>query len=514
MSQTRPDIDVHPRSHPSEALSRHVFDVVIIGGGPAGLTTAGRVAQGGLSVLLIESELVGGECACWACIPSKALLRASESIKGVQAVGGAREMLKDINGADKFSAQPDIDLRGMWARRDMFVHQWKDDFLLNQMSSAGIEVIHGVGQLSGEKKVEIKDWHSGEMIEVEARHAVVMATGSVPVIPDSIEGLKASKYWTPREAVSASHVPDHLIVLGAGAVGTEMATLYNQIGSKVTLIAHLLLPKVVPEAAAMVQQELAKAGVDVRLGLGVDKVSRLGKTVTAVLSDGAVVEGTEILVAAGRRAQTNNMTLERVGLPCEGRWIPVDDSMCVTSISGDWLYAVGDLNGRALMTHIAKYQAKLAGNSIVAKARGRYHEEVKSQAWDRLTAKPTGLAIAQSIFTDPQVAASGLTPDQARGRGIDVRTISVKQDGPGAMLHAEGYQGWAQWVIDDGGRLVGATFVGRDAVDLLQASTMAIVGRMTVEQIWHVTPPFPTLSEVYTTLSEAAEEWRSLFHKD
>ena len=230
-------------------------------------------------------------------------------------------------------------------------------------------------------------------MEVDAKQAVVIATGSEPIIPE-IEGLKSSRYWTPREAVSAREVPDHLIILGAGAVGTEMATLYTQMGSKVTLISGRLLPKLVPEAGKMVQESLAKAGVDVRLGSKVTKVDKTGTIIAATLSDLSVAEGTEMLIATGRRARTVGMTLERFGAPSEGAWIEVDDSMCVSSVSEGWLYAVGDSNGRALMTHIAKYQAKLAGGSIVAKAKGIYQAEVAAGNWDKLTAKPKGLAIA------------------------------------------------------------------------------------------------------------------------
>lgn len=504
MSLSRPEIDTHPNSLAANALKARTYDVIVIGAGPAGTGTAARVLRGGLTALLVESELVGGECAYWACVPSKALLRASEAIENAEAIGGARQRLELLVQKYGVPAKPKVDLEGIWARRDMFAHEWKDDFHVNNMHRLGVDVTHGFGRISGVKKVEIKDWHSEEVVEVEAKHAVVVATGSAPIIP-KIEGLEYGSYWTPREGLSAKEVPEHLIVLGAGAVGTEMATLYNQMGSKVTLIGNKVLPKMVPEAGRIVQESLERAGVSVKMGSTVTKVIRTGKIITVTLSDFSVVEGTELLIATGRRARTSGMMLEKVGAPSEGASIEVDDSMCVLSVPEGWLYAVGDSNGRAMMTHIAQYQSKLAGGSIVAKVKGTYETEIAVRDWDKLTAKPTGLAIAQSIFTDPQVAASGLTPEQAQVRGIKTRVVSANMSGPGAWLHADVYQGWAQWVIDDSNRLVGATFVGRDAVDLLQASTMAIVGKLTLDQIWHVTPPFPTMSEIYTTLSEAAE---------
>jgi dihydrolipoamide dehydrogenase len=286
-----------------------------------------------------------------------------------------------------------------------------------------------------------------------------------------------------------------------------MATLYSQMGSKVTLVSNRILPKVVPEASRMVQESLVKAGVDVKHGTKVMKVTRTGKVILVTLSNGETVQGTELLVATGRNARTAGMGLERVGAPSDGAWVEVDDSMTAMSVSGGWLYAVGDPNGRALLTHISKYQAKIAGDVIVAKANGTYQDEVAQSDWNKLTAKTSGLAIAQAIFTDPQVGAVGLTLEQAASKGFKARAVSTKMVGPGTFLHAEGYEGWAQWVIEeDTERLLGATFVGRDAIHQIHASTMAIVGKLTVAQLWHVIPPFPTMAEVYTSLSEAAEK--------
>ena len=322
MSLSRPEIDTHPNSLAAKDLKAHTYDVIVIGAGPAGTGTAARVVRGGLTALLVESELVGGECGYWACVPSKALLRASEAIESAEAIGGARQRLELLVQKYGVSAKPKIDLEGVWARRDMFTHELKDDFMVNNMHHLGIDVTHGFGRISGVKKVKIKDWHSGGVVEVEARHAVVVATGSAPIIPE-IDGLKHARYWTPREGVSAKEVPEHLIVLGAGAAGTELATLYNQLGSKVTLIGRKVLPKIVPEAGKMVQESLERAGVSVKMGSTVTKVTRAGKIVTVTLSDLSVVEATELLIATGRRAQTAGMMLEKVGAPSESASIEV-----------------------------------------------------------------------------------------------------------------------------------------------------------------------------------------------
>jgi pyruvate/2-oxoglutarate dehydrogenase complex dihydrolipoamide dehydrogenase (E3) component len=380
MSSTRPEINIHPTTLlPSPSSLKPSYDVIVLGGGPTGETAATITAAGGLSTLLVETELVGGECPYWACVPSKALLRPGEAIEGVQAVGGARERLRKLerkyggggggrkgegNGAGSREDGRDdegacVDMEGMWKRRDMFTKNWDDTANVKMMQGAGVQVVHGFGAIVGARKVSVTSWHGEkEVVEVEAKLAVVVATGSEPVIPD-IEGLKEAGFWTPREAVSAREVPEHLIVLGAGAVGTELATAYREFGSKVTLVVHgKVLPKCVPEARKRVEESLKRSGIDVRVGVSVKSAQREGGKVTLALSDGVVV-GTEILIATGRRARTVNMGLEKVGAEPNGALVDVDESMVAKSVSSGCLYVAGDPNGIAPTTHMGRYQVCL-----------------------------------------------------------------------------------------------------------------------------------------------------------
>lgn len=516
MSSTRPEIDVHPKTHLPSSLPSTQYDVIVIGAGPGGESCAARIVtrskqtQHPLSVLLVEAELVGGECPYWACVPSKAILRPSETLEAGRAVRGMREKLEllaekyGVKGKDEDKVV-EVDLNGAWKRRDDFSKYWTDGWAIDIMHNAGVNVVHGFGSIRGEKKVGIKDWYSGEITEVNAKVAVVVATGSAAIIPQ-IDGLETAGFWTPREAVSAKGIPEHLIVLGGGAVGTELACAYRQMGGKVSLLCRSVLPKFAKEAGKKVEEGLTALGVEVRKGVEVDQLERKDGVIIVTLKDGSIVKGSEILIAAGRNARTQGMGLETVGGPRDGAWVDVDHSMCATSIKEGWLYAIGDPNGIAAMTHISKYQAKIAADTILAKEKGTYGSELENGACNTLNDKPSRIAIPQGVFTDPQVAAVGLTPDQAKAKGLAVKVISAKMAGPGTELHAEGYQGWAQWLAEkETGRLIGATMVGRDVVDLIHGCTVAIVGGLTLEQLWHAIPPFPTMSEVYTSLSEAAE---------
>jgi len=502
MSSIRPDIDIHPKGLSPADLKVKEFDVVVIGGGPSGETAAAYSVKGGLTALLIESELVGGECPYWACVPSKAMLRPNETIESVKAVGGAKERLALL--AAKYGATPQIDVEGTWSSRDGFAKGWKDDANVKLMKTSGVEVVRGFGSIAGEKRVAIKEWQSGSTVEVTARRAVIVATGSAPSIPN-IEGLEKAGYWTPREAVSSRQVPKHLIIIGGGVVGCEMAFAYRSLGSQVTIVGgDRLLPRMVPEASSMIDLSMQNSGIKVLLSISVKEVKREGSTIKVELADGTSLQGSEILIAAGRHARTNGMELDKVGAPTDGAIINVDESLRVVSVPAGWLYAVGDPNGLAPLTHMGRYQAIVASQSIIANEGGTSGDDSKESDYSRRSRNPSDNATPQVIFTDPQVASVGMTVEQAQAQGLKASPHSVKMQGPGTFLHAGDYDGWAQWIIAEGtGQILGATFVGRDVADLLHASTVAVVGKLSWRTMFHAVPSFPTLGEVYHNLVES-----------
>ena len=461
-----------------------------------------RATRSGLTALIIESELVGGECPYWACVPSKALLRPMDVLEAAGAVGGARELVMDGKGMKK----PVLD--GVWKRRDLFAKNWVDDANLKLMADHHVDVVRGFGRIAGVKKVTVQPWGSSGRMEFEARHAVAVCTGSEPVIPDEIAGLRGAQPWTPREAVSTSSVPKHLIILGSGPVGCELATAFVGFGGRVTLIsgAEEVLSRFEPEAGRRVREALVKKGVDVRLRTNVLKVERKGEEekLELELSGGEILSGSEILVAAGRKPKTTDIGLESIGLE-DGSILQADDTLCVHSVSGEWLYAVGDTNGQAPLTHMGKYSGKVAGDTIAARVKGTLAHGARATAFGPHSATAQHIEYTPQVtFTDPQVASIGLTMAQALKRGKKAKEVAVKMAGPGTLLHAEGYDGWAQWVVDEEShQLLGATFAGRDTAELLHASTVAIVGGLTIERLWHAVPSFPTTSEVYVSLLDA-----------
>jgi len=462
------------------------YDLIVLGGGPVGENVADRAVQGGLTAVIVESELVGGECSYWACMPSKALLRSPQALRAAQHVGGAAEA---VTGR--------LDVRAVLDRRDSFTSHWQDDGQVAWLDSAGIDLVRGHGRLSGERKVAVTQ-PDGSARTLTARQAVVISTGSDAAIPP-IPGLHEANPWTSREATSAEEIPPSLVVIGGGVVAVEMATAYASLGAEVTVLARSgLLGSVEPFAGELVAEGLRALGVDVRTGVVTKTVSRDADGVT-VTTDGGEVRAAEILVATGRTPRSGDIGLETVGLAA-GRYIRTDDTLQVPGV--DWLYAVGDVNGRVLLTHQGKYQARAAGDVIAARAKG---EPVDDDRWGRHVATADHTAVPQVVFGEPEVAAVGVTAAAAREAGHHVREVEVEFSSvAGASLHADGYQGRAHMVVDEDRQvLLGVTLVGSDVAELIHAATIAVVGEVPLARLWHAVPSYPTMSEVWLRLLEA-----------
>lgn len=471
---------------------KHIqVDVVVIGAGPVGENVADRTSQAGLSTLLVERELVGGECSYWACIPSKAMLRSAHVLRLARAVPGAAEA---VSG--------ELDVDAVFARRDRFTDHRSDADALAWLDSAGIGMLRGSGRLSGPREVTVIG-DDGATTVVTARHAVALATGSVPVLPD-LPGLAEARPWSSRDATSATTVPERLAILGGGTVAVEIATAYAGYGSEVTVIARsTLLGSFEPFVGEQVAAGLRELGVRVLERTPVERVERVEGGAERVgdvriTTEHGVVEASEVLVATGRRAAVDGLGLETAGIDPSQR-IEVDDTMLVSG--SDWLYAVGDVNGRALLTHQGKYQARAAGDAIAARAGGY---AVDDAPWGAHVATADHRAVPSVVFSAPEVATVGLTASAARDAGLDVRVVDYEiGDVSGAALSRDGFRGTARMVVDEArGVLVGVTFTGPDVAELLQAATTAIVGEVPIGRLWHAVPAFPTVSEVWLRLLE------------
>ncbi|MDW6059150.1 NAD(P)/FAD-dependent oxidoreductase [Streptomyces sp. FXJ1.4098] len=477
------------------------YDVIVLGAGPVGENVADRVRAEGLSAVIVESELVGGDCSYWACVPSKALLRPVIARADAQRLPGLRH-----------AASGPLDAPAVFARRDDYVARWKDDGQVAWLDSAGIDLVRGHGRLVGEKRVAVTDADGQERF-LTARHAVAVCTGSSAALPD-LPGLTDVRPWTSREATSASAVPRRLAVVGGGVVATEMATAWQALGSEVTMLVRGsgLLARMEPFVGELVAKSLAEAGAQVRTGTSVTGVRRAQSggpagygsgagPVTLTLSDGEQLEADEVLFATGRTPRTDDIGLETVGLE-PGSWLRVDDSCRVSDVEGGWLYAVGDVNHRALLTHQGKYQARIAGAAIGARAQGV--PLLETDPWGAHAATADTAAVPQVVFTDPEVAAVGLSAAEAEAQGRRVRVVDYDLGRvTGSALYAEGYRGQARMIVDlDRGHLIGVTFAGPGVGELLHSATVAVAGEVPVERLWHAVPSFPTISEVWLRLLE------------